>query len=833
MTLYDELIARGLIAQVTNEEEIKNMINNGKATFYIGFDCTADSLTAGHFMALTLMKRLQMAGNKPIALIGGGTTMIGDPSGRTDMRKMLTKEDIAHNAACFKKQMEKFIDFSEGKALMLNNADWLLNLNYVELLRDVGACFSVNNMLRAKCYEQRMEKGLSFLEFNYMIMQSYDFYYMFQHYGCNMQFGGDDQWSNMLGGTELIRRKLGKDAYAMTITLLTDSQGKKMGKTAGNAVWLDPNKTSPFEFYQYWRNVGDADVLKCIRMLTFLPLEQIDEMDHWEGEQLNKAKEILAYELTKMVHGEEEAEKAQATARGLFSGAADHENMPSTKLDPELVKDGGVGLLAAMVAAGLCCSNREARQLVQQGGVLVDGFGALLETLGAPDWLRVMLANGIGGGIQTVATFIPVVFFLFFFLAILEDSGYMARAAFVMDRLMRALGLPGKAFVPLLVGFGCNVPAIMATRTMDRASDRIITIMMAPFMSCGARLPVYVLFATAFFPTNGQNLVFGLYLIGILAAVVTGLLLKRIALPGAASAFVMEIPPYHIPAVKGVMLRTWDRLKGFVLRAGRVIVVIVACLSILNSMGTDGTWGHEDTNESVLSEIGRTIVPVLEPMGVSEENWPAAVGIFTGVLAKEAVVGTMNSLYDSMARAKNAENGVAEEASEDEAGWSFGATLVEALESVRTNLADLGGALLDPAGIHVDDLSDTAAAAEEQEVAVDTIDMMQQLFGGGFAAFCYLLMVLLYMPCGAAVATVWREAGTAWTLFLCGWTTALGYTSATIVYRLGTFAENPTYSIVAIALSVAILAGMLLWMRTFAKKNGGKGRKVIPIYATR
>ena len=372
MTLYEELQARGLVAQIT-DNEIIDLINNGKATFYIGFDCTADSLTAGHFMALTLMKRLQMAGNKPIALIGGGTTMIGDPSGRTDMRKMLTKEDIAHNAACFKKQMEKFIDFSEGKALMLNNADWLLNLNYVELLRDVGACFSVNNMLRAKCYEQRMEKGLSFLEFNYMIMQSYDFYHLFQNYGCNMEFGGDDQWSNMLGGTELIRRKLGKDAYAMTITLLTDSQGKKMGKTAGNAVWLDPNKTSPFEFYQYWRNVGDADVLKCIRMLTFLPLEQIDEMDHWEGEQLNKAKEILAYELTKMVHGEEEAEKAQATARGLFSGAADHENMPSTKLDAELVKDGGVGLLAAMVAAGLCGSNREARQLVQQGGVLVDG----------------------------------------------------------------------------------------------------------------------------------------------------------------------------------------------------------------------------------------------------------------------------------------------------------------------------------------------------------------------------------------------------------------------------------------------------------------------------
>ena len=373
MTIYDELKARGLIAQVTDEEEIKEVINNGKATFYIGFDCTADSLTAGHFMALTLMKRLQQAGNRPIALIGGGTTMIGDPSGRTDMRKMLTKEDIDHNAECFKRQMERFIEFGDGKAMMLNNADWLLNLNYIELLREVGPCFSVNNMLRAECYKQRMEKGLSFLEFNYMIMQSYDFYHLFQNYGCNMEFGGDDQWSNMLGGTELIRRKLGKDAYAMTITLLTDSQGKKMGKTAGNAVWLDPNKTSPFEFYQYWRNVGDADVLKCIRMLTFLPLEQIDEMDHWEGEQLNKAKEILAYELTKMVHGEEEAEKAQATARGLFSGAADHENMPATKMDASLVKDGSVGLLAAMVAAGLCGSNREARQLVQQGGVLVDG----------------------------------------------------------------------------------------------------------------------------------------------------------------------------------------------------------------------------------------------------------------------------------------------------------------------------------------------------------------------------------------------------------------------------------------------------------------------------
>ena len=388
MGIYEELKARGLIAQVTDEEQIRDLVNNGKATFYIGFDCTADSLHVGHFMALCLMKRLQMAGNKPIALIGGGTTMIGDPSGRNDMRKMLTKADIDHNAECFKRQMERFIDFGEGKAMMLNNADWLMKLNYIELLREVGACFSVNNMLRAKCYEQRMEKGLSFLEFNYMIMQSYDFYHLFQNYGCNMEFGGDDQWSNMLGGTELIRRKLGKDAYAMTITLLTDSQGKKMGKTAGNAVWLDPNKTSPFEFYQYWRNVGDADVLKCIRMLTFLPLEQIDEMDHWEGEQLNKAKEILAYELTSMVHGAEEAEKAQSAARQLFSGVADHENMPTTQLDAALVKDGKVGLLAAMVGAKLCGSNREARQLVQQGGVLVDGekvtdptFGLTVEQL--------------------------------------------------------------------------------------------------------------------------------------------------------------------------------------------------------------------------------------------------------------------------------------------------------------------------------------------------------------------------------------------------------------------------------------------------------------------
>ena len=373
MTIYDELKARGLIAQVTDEEEIKELINNGKATFYIGFDCTADSLTAGHFMALTLMKRLQQAGNKPIALLGGGTTMIGDPSGRTDMRKMLMREDIDHNAECFKRQMENFIEFGEGKAMMLNNADWLLSLNYVELLREVGACFSVNNMLRAECYKQRMEKGLSFLEFNYMIMQSYDFYHLFQHYGCNMQFGGDDQWSNMLGGTELIRRKLGKDAYAMTITLLTDSQGKKMGKTAGNAVWLDPNKTSPFEFYQYWRNVDDADVMKCIRMLTFLPLEQIDEMDAWQGEQLNRAKEILAFELTKMVHGEQAAEKAQATAKSLFGGVADAENMPATVLKASDLQAGSLSILDALVACGLAPSKGEARRLIQQGGISLDG----------------------------------------------------------------------------------------------------------------------------------------------------------------------------------------------------------------------------------------------------------------------------------------------------------------------------------------------------------------------------------------------------------------------------------------------------------------------------
>ena len=371
MKIYDELVARGLIAQVTNEEEIREMIDNGKATFYIGFDCTADSLTAGHFMALTLMKRLQMAGNKPIALIGGGTTMIGDPSGRTDMRKMLTKEDIDHNAACFKKQMERFIEFGEGKAQMVNNADWLLDLNYVDLLREVGACFSVNNMLRAECYKQRMEKGLSFLEFNYMIMQSYDFYHLFQHYNCNMQFGGNDQWSNMLGGTELIRKKLGKDAHCMTITLLTDSQGKKMGKTAGNAVWLDPNKTSPFEFYQYWRNVDDADVMKCVRMLTFLPLEQINEMDTWVDAKINQAKEILAFELTKMVHGEEEAAKAQAAAKALFVGGGDGD-MPTTEISPEQLTDGQIGILSLMVACKLASSNKEARTLVTQGGVLVN-----------------------------------------------------------------------------------------------------------------------------------------------------------------------------------------------------------------------------------------------------------------------------------------------------------------------------------------------------------------------------------------------------------------------------------------------------------------------------
>ncbi len=372
MGIYEELVARGLIAQVTNEEEIREMVNHGKATFYIGFDCTADSLHVGHFMALCLMKRLQMAGNKPIALIGDGTTMIGDPSGRTDMRQMLTEETIQYNAECFKKQMEKFIDFSDGKALMLRNSAWLKPLNYIEMLREVGACFSVNNMLRAECYKQRMEKGLSFLEFNYMIMQSYDFYYMFQHYGCNMQFGGNDQWSNMLGGTELIRRKLGKDAHAMTITLLLNSEGKKMGKTASGAVWLDPNKTSPFEFYQYWRNVDDADVLKCIRMLTFLPLEEIEKMAGWEGAQLNEAKNILAYELTALVHGTEEAEKAKAASLALFAGGGNAADMPTTELTNDDLGGGQIGVIALLVKCGLCASNGEARRLIQQGGIVIN-----------------------------------------------------------------------------------------------------------------------------------------------------------------------------------------------------------------------------------------------------------------------------------------------------------------------------------------------------------------------------------------------------------------------------------------------------------------------------
>ena len=372
MTLYEELVARGLIAQVTNEEEVSRLINEGKATFYIGFDPTADSLHVGHFMALCLMKRLQMAGNRPIALIGGGTAMIGDPSGRTDMRSMMTQETIQHNCDCFKKQMERFIELGEGKAMMVNNADWLLNLNYIDFIRDVGACFSVNNMLRAECFKQRMEKGLSFLEFNYMPMQSYDFYYLFQHYGCNLQFGGNDQWSNMLGGTELIRRKLGKDAHAMTITLLLNSEGKKMGKTAKGAVWLDPNKTSPFDFYQYWRNVDDADVMKCIRMLTFLPLEQIDAMANWEGSQLNEAKAILAYELTKLVHGQEEADKAQTAAKALFGGGADDSDMPTTALTAEQLTDGSIAILDLLLACKLAPSKSEARRLVQQGGVFVN-----------------------------------------------------------------------------------------------------------------------------------------------------------------------------------------------------------------------------------------------------------------------------------------------------------------------------------------------------------------------------------------------------------------------------------------------------------------------------
>lgn len=464
------------------------------------------------------------------------------------------------------------------------------------------------------------------------------------------------------------------------------------------------------------------------------------------------------------------------------------------------------------------------------GGIFVEGLGQLLASWGTPEWLTVFLSNGIGGGLQTISTFIPVVFFMFLFLAILEESGYMARAAFVMDRLMRALGLPGKAFVPLLVGFGCNVPAIMATRTMDRASDRIITVMMTPFMSCGARLPVYVLFATAFWPTNGQNLVFGLYLIGIAAAILTGYLLKRTALPGAAGAFVMEMPPYHIPTLKGVMIRTWDRVRTFMFRAGKVIVVIVACLAFLNSMGTDGTFGNEDSEKSVLSEIGKTIVPVFEPMGIQKENWPAAVGVFTGIFAKEAVVGTLNSLYDTLSvdQAKEAAAAAAEEP-EGESSFSLSDTFSEAVGTIGENFAGLAGAFSDPLGISVGDLSDEAAAAEEQGVSLGTIDTIKTLFGSTSGVFAYLLMVLLYVPCVAAVAAIYREVGTKWTIFACAWTLALGYSAATIFYRVANFAAAPVYSIVCIVIALAILYGMYCWMKSMAKKDAGKGPKIIPI----
>lgn len=462
------------------------------------------------------------------------------------------------------------------------------------------------------------------------------------------------------------------------------------------------------------------------------------------------------------------------------------------------------------------------------GGIFVDGLGQLLASWGTPEWLTVFLSNGIGGGLQTISTFIPVVFFMFLFLAILEESGYMARAAFVMDRLMRALGLPGKAFVPLLVGFGCNVPAIMATRTMDRASDRIITVMMTPFMSCGARLPVYVLFATAFWPTNGQNLVFGLYLIGIAAAILTGYLLKRTAWPGAAGAFVMEMPPYHIPTLKGVMLRTWDRVRTFMFRAGKVIVVIVACLAFLNSMGTDGTFGNEDSEKSVLSEIGKTIVPVFEPMGIQEENWPAAVGVFTGIFAKEAVVGTLNSLYDTLS-VDQAQEAAAAAEPEEESAFSLSDTLSEAVGTIGENFAGLAGAFTDPLGISVGDLSDQAAAAEEQGVSLGTIDTIKTLFCSTSGVFAYLLMVLLYVPCVAAVAAIYREVGTKWTIFACAWTLALGYSAATIFYRVANFGAAPVYSIVCIVIALAILYGMYCWMKAMAKKDAGKGPKIIPI----
>lgn len=463
------------------------------------------------------------------------------------------------------------------------------------------------------------------------------------------------------------------------------------------------------------------------------------------------------------------------------------------------------------------------------GGILVDGLGQWLTQMGTPEWLTVFVANGIGGGMQTISTFIPVIFFMFFFLAILEESGYMARAAFVMDRLMRYLGLPGKAFVPLIVGFGCNVPAIMATRTMDRTSDRIITTMMAPFMSCGARLPVYVLFATAFFPTNGQNLVFLLYIIGIFAAILTGFLLKRTALPGAASAFVMEIPPYHIPSFKNVMLRTWDRVKSFMFRAGRVIVVIVACLTFLNSLGTDGSFGNEDSENSVLSQIGQTIVPIFEPMGVEKENWPAAVGVFTGIFAKEAVVGTLNSLYDTLSVNEHAQTTDEEE----DSAFSLTEVTSEALAAVRDNFAGLTSAFTDPMGLHVDDLTNQEEAAESQGVSLGTIATIQTLFGSASAAFAYLLMVLLYVPCVAAVGAIYREVGGRWTVFTVAWTTALGYSAATIFYQTVNFAANPVYASICIGLSLAILALMVLWMKAMAKKDDQKKvtKRVIPIMA--
>ena len=472
------------------------------------------------------------------------------------------------------------------------------------------------------------------------------------------------------------------------------------------------------------------------------------------------------------------------------------------------------------------------------GGVLVDGLSEGLSAIGTPDWIRVFLANGIGAGLQTVSTFIPVIFFLYLFLAVLEDSGYMARAAFVVDRMMRAIGLPGKAFVPLIVGFGCNVPAIMAARTMDRASDRIITVLMAPFMSCGARLPVYVLFATAFFPTNGQNLVFGLYIIGILAAILTGFLLKASALPGAAAPFVMEIPPYHIPTVRGVLTRTWERVSTFTLRAGKTIVVIVAALSILNSLGTDGSFGNEDSEQSVLSMMGRSISPALEPMGVERENWPAAVGIFTGIFAKEAVVGTLNSLYASVAAQQEAAAAGDEPVAEEEAEepWSFSAVLSEAVGTTVDNLTDLGSAILDPMGITVGDLSDEGAAAEEQGVTTTMIDTIRTLFGTSTAAFAYLLMILLYMPCVAAVAALVREAGMKWAVFGCAWTTVLGYSAAVIFYRTVHFADDPAYACTAIGICAVLLVGMFFWMKAAARRDAdreGPRRKVIPIMSVR